>query len=189
MQWRAFLGVLILSAVMGCLYFFAFSYMYTYMVTELNINKAVAYYISILQTGIACVAYPILGSIADRAGKQKISVIGCMLIIPICFFVIQTTNITVYIICSLLLIVCHAAVVSGIACLSTEVFFDKWKMTASGASYNIGAIVAGFFPMLAQFGIDFGGKNLLIGILITVSVMGLVGHYLVRISNGHKLIS
>jgi MFS family permease len=188
-QWRAFSGVIILTAVSGCLYFFVFSYMYTYMVSVLDFKQSTAYSITIIQTFIGCLVYPIFGLIADRTNKQIVSIVGCILIIPVCFLVIETNNLIIYLLASIAMILCHAAVVAGSISIVAEVFFEKWKMTASGASYNIGIIAAGFFPMIAQFGIDVGGRSALILLLVLISIMGLVGHYLIRISKGHKLIT
>ena len=185
----AFLGICILVIFQGSMYFFSYSYMYTYLTEILHYSHSNSYIISIVMLCVGCIFYPILGYVADKTNKQVISIIGTIITIPFCFLLIESGNIYLTIIYGIALVICHTAISSGISSITAEVFFPKWRMTGSASSYNIGIAVSGFFPMLCQTSINEYGRNSLIYLVFITVILGLLGHFLIRISKGYKFIT
>ncbi|WP_119328902.1 MFS transporter [Cysteiniphilum halobium] len=188
-QYRALIGVTVLSAYSGCMYFFSFSYFYTYLTLNLKFNSATAYHISIAQISIACLLYPVAGAIADRCGKQRMAFFGMILTLIAVTLLIHTTNPWLVLLYSVLLVFAHALIISGVACVSAEVFFPKWRMTGSAISWNIGAGIAGFFPMISASFLSGHSNSALIWLVVFVILFGVIGHGFIRICKGYLQIT
>jgi MFS transporter, MHS family, proline/betaine transporter len=188
-QYKALIGVTILSSYSGCMYFFAFTYFYTYLTVNLGIAENAAHYITMVQIFVACVFYPIAGLMADRYGKQRLAIGGMILTLISMVFLVSTLNPWLILVSSLFLVAAQALIMSGVACVSGEVFFDKWRMTGNAISWNIGAAIAGFFPMLSVAIYDAYGKFGLVWLVVAVIIFGLIGHGVIRICKGYHQIT
>ncbi|MFZ9034811.1 MAG: MFS transporter [Francisellaceae bacterium] len=188
-QYRAVIGVIILACYSGCMYFFAFSYLYTYLTVNLHFGMQSAYAISMAQLVVGCLLYPIAGIIADRLGKQRVSIFGTVMIAIITAIFLQVQALWLVLLLSVLLVICHTLIISGITSVSAEVFFPKWRMTGSAIAWSFGAGISGFFPMVSVMIYDNYGQSSLIALVIAVMITGIFGHYLIRISKGYKLLT
>ena len=188
-QYRAVIGIVLLTFFLASLYYFSFSYTYTYFTEVMHIPRNNSYYISIAMLIIGVILYPIFGMIADKYNKQIVSVIGAVAIFPLAYLFVRVTNTFLILFISIGLVVCTAAVCSGIVSITAEVFFKRWRMTGSAVTYNVGAAIAGFFPYLSQSVVTLYGRTALDYLLFGAVIIGLTGHVFVRFSKGHRYIT
>ena len=160
-QYRAFIGIILLTFFLASLYYFSFSYTYTYFTEVIHISRNNAYYISMVMLVVGVVLYPVFGLIADKYNKQIVSIIGAIGILPLAYFFVHVTNAFLILFIVIGLVICAAAVCSGIVSVTAEVFFKRWRMTGSAVAFNIGTAIAGFFPYLSQSVVTLFGRTAL----------------------------
>ena len=189
-QPKEFFGSMILSFVIGFFYFFIYTYMFTYLTTEFHLSEYTGSTLSTIQIMVGCLLFPLFGYLGDKYGKFRLFYIASFAIPGFMFMMLNTSNINYVFAAMLLLTVAHCALGGGSYSVMVEVFEEKWRMSASGLSYNIGVGIAGFCPMLVQAVVNYAHNVQAIFYLsLACCVLGLFGMYLIWKSDGCKLVS
>ena len=188
-QWQEILGITTLSIFFGSMYFFAYSYVYTMLTNFLDYSILLSCKINIYFLILGIISYPIFGYISDKTNKQLISIIGAIFSIPSFLYLLNASTLLSVLLSGTLIVLCHAAITSGIISITAEVFLEQWKMTASAMSYNLGIVLAGFFPLICQTLLSNNSRNILIYPLFIIILLGLLGHYIIRKCQGYQYIT
>ena len=179
-QFKGLSGIFLLAFVSGSLYFFIYSYMNTLMLNHTGFSAYSSYTISLCMSAIGCVLYPIGGLAADKLGKQKVSITGMIIFVPIVgLILLGNFGFHIFLLLALGLVCSHVMIVGGLS-LSSEAFYEKWRTTAYSISYNSAKALVGFFPALVQISISYGNQAMLFALMTLIIIIGLLGHLIIR---------
>lgn len=147
-----FISLMLFSASNGSIYFILFSYFVTYMQVYMKIDTNIAFIIQNLMLILSIVLYLLFGYIASTKAnyiKQTYKVIVVMLIALIALY-LDSLTVPFELALFFLLVACVCAITSFMISNFSQIFDDKYRMTAFSLSFNLGAVIAGFAPFIVE---------------------------------------
>jgi MFS family permease len=149
------LSALVRSGEQAPFYIFTM-FMLTYGGTFLHLNTALLYACLILAAGMAFCLAPLYGTLSDRYGRRRLTIVGALLMGTFAFpyfFLLNTTNPWLVLLATVAALGgCHALLYGPQAALIAERFPTRLRYTGATLSYQLASIIAGGpAPLIATF--------------------------------------
>ncbi|MCX5602144.1 MFS transporter [Streptomyces phaeochromogenes] len=159
---RAMLLALFIPLMNGSGYYVLFSYMPTFMNTELDFSKVQGLLVTATSLVAISIAIPYMGSLSDRIGRKKVlagaAVAMAIAGIP-CYLLIGTGSVPLAILGACIMAVIFAGHTGVIHVMLVELFPTRVRYSAYGLGYNVSAaLFGGTAPLLMTYLIDKTGN-------------------------------
>lgn len=146
----------------GSGYYVLFSYMPTFMNTELDFSKVQGLLVTATSLVAISIAIPYMGSLSDRIGRKKVlagaAVAMAIAGIP-CYLLIGTGSVPLAILGACIMAVIFAGHTGVIHVMLVELFPTRVRYSAYGLGYNVSAaLFGGTAPLLMTYLIDKTGN-------------------------------
>ena len=152
---RAMLLALFIPLMNGSGYYVLFTYMPTFMSSELHFSKVQGLLVTSTSLVAISLAIPYMGRLSDRVGRKKVlavSAIGMVIAGIPCYLLIGTGNVPLAILGACVMAVIFAGHTGVIHILLVELFPTKVRYSAYGLGYNISsALFGGTAPLLMTY--------------------------------------
>ncbi|MFI0816793.1 MFS transporter [Streptomyces sp. NPDC021098] len=173
---RAMLLALFIPLMNGSGYYVLFSYMPTFMSTELHFSKVQGLLVTSTSLVAISLAIPYMGRLSDRIGRKKVlsgsAIAMAALGIP-CYLLIGTGNVGLAILGACVMAVIFAGHTGVIHILLVELFPTRVRYSAYGLGYNISsALFGGTAPLLMTYLIDRTGNVNMPAFYAVVTALG-----------------
>ncbi|MDQ0751878.1 MHS family proline/betaine transporter-like MFS transporter [Streptomyces africanus] len=149
---RAMLLALFIPLMNGSGYYVLFSYMPTFMNTELHFGKVQSLLVTASSLVAICIAIPYMGRLSDRVGRKKVIATAAiaMAVVGIpCYLLIGTGNLALAVLGACIMAVVFAGHTGVIHVLLVELFPTRVRYSAYGLGYNVSsALFGGTAPLL-----------------------------------------
>ncbi|MEU5593971.1 MFS transporter [Streptomyces sp. NPDC020298] len=149
---RAMLLALFIPLMNGSGYYVLFTYMPTFMSTELHFGKVQGLLVTASSLVAICLAIPYVGRLSDRVGRKKViagSAIAMAVVGIPCYLLIGTGNVVLAIVGACVMAVVFAGHTGVIHILLVELFPTRLRYSAYGLGYNLSsALFGGTAPLL-----------------------------------------
>ncbi|MEU6643534.1 MFS transporter [Saccharomonospora sp. NPDC046836] len=180
-EWPALLRVFLLLAPTLIAYYLGITYMYTHMVSNLEMNSNVALTVNTLASASIAILVPLLGRVSDRIGRKPLMYIGAVYMTAAAFPAMLLTNTASFwwaFVGQFLLASATSVFVSGSIVTMLELFRTSSRYSGHGLSYSLGTLVfGGFTPMIAGSLVATVGPT---SPAIMVVIAGIVGLIVLR---------
>lgn len=159
---RAMLLALFIPLMNGSGYYVLFSYMPTFMNTELDFSKVQGLLVTATSLVAISIAIPYMGSLSDRIGRKKV-LAGAAVAMAIagvpCYLLIGTGSVPLAILGACIMAVIFAGHTGVIHVMLVELFPTRVRYSAYGLGYNVSAaLFGGTAPLLMTYLIDKTGN-------------------------------
>ncbi|MEU9155909.1 MFS transporter [Streptomyces sp. NPDC048417] len=149
---RAMLLALFIPLMNGSGYYVLFSYMPTFMSSELHFSKVQGLLVTASSLVAISIAIPYMGRLSDRVGRKKVlagaAIAMAVVAIP-CYLLIGTGNVPLAVLGACVMAVVFAGHTGVIHILLVELFPTRVRYSAYGLGYNISsALFGGTAPLL-----------------------------------------
>jgi MHS family proline/betaine transporter-like MFS transporter len=146
----------------GSGYYVLFSYMPTFMSSELGFGKVQGLLVTASSLVAICIAIPYMGRLSDRVGRKKVIAAAAisMAVVGIpCYLLIGTGNVALAVVGACVMAVVFAGHTGVIHILLVELFPTRVRYSAYGLGYNVSsALFGGTAPLLMTYLIDRTGN-------------------------------
>lgn len=177
-EWPALLRVFLLLAPTTTAYYLGVTYMYTHMVSNLDMDPNTALTANTLATASIIILVPFLGRLSDRVGRKPLMYIGAALMAVSGFPAMWLANTATFwgaLAGSMLFSVATAIFVSGGIVTMLEMFRTARRYSGHGLSYNMGTLVfGGLTPMIAGSLVAGFGATSPAVMVVLAGIIGLV---------------
>ncbi|MEU4223797.1 MFS transporter [Nonomuraea sp. NPDC026600] len=152
---RAMLLALFIPLMNGSGYYVLFSYMPTFMNTQLHFSKVQALLVTATSLVAICIAIPYMGRLSDRVGRKRV-LAGAAIAMAIagipCYLLIGTGSVPLAILGACIMAIIFAGHTGVIHILLVELFPTRVRYSAYGLGYNVSAaLFGGTAPLLMTF--------------------------------------
>jgi MHS family proline/betaine transporter-like MFS transporter len=152
---RAMLLALFIPLMNGSGYYVLFSYMPTFMSSELDFGKVQGLLVTASSLVAICIAIPCMGRLSDRIGRKKViagSAIAMAVVGIPCYLLIGTGNLALAVLGACVMAVVFAGHTGVIHILLVELFPTRVRYSAYGLGYNVSsALFGGTAPLLMTY--------------------------------------
>ena len=152
---RAMLLALFIPLMNGSGYYVLFTYMPTFMNTELHFSKVQALLVTATSLVAICVAIPYMGRLSDRVGRKRV-LAGAAIAMAVagipCYLLIGTGSVPLAVLGACVMAIIFAGHTGVIHILLVELFPTRVRYSAYGLGYNVSAaLFGGTAPLLMTF--------------------------------------
>ncbi|MFD1538299.1 MFS transporter [Nonomuraea guangzhouensis] len=152
---RAMLLALFIPLMNGSGYYVLFTYMPTFMNTQLHFSKVQALLVTATSLVAICIAIPYMGRLSDRVGRKRV-LAGAAIAMAIagipCYLLIGTGSLPLAILGACVMAIIFAGHTGVIHILLVELFPTRVRYSAYGLGYNLSAaLFGGTAPLLMTF--------------------------------------
>ncbi|MER5182352.1 MFS transporter [Streptomyces sp. NPDC002896] len=173
---RAMLLALFIPLMNGSGYYVLFSYMPTFMNTELHFSKVQGLLVTATSLVAISLAIPFMGRLSDRIGRKKV-LAGAAIAMAVagipCYLLIGTGSVPLAILGACVMAVIFAGHTGVIHILLVELFPTRVRYSAYGLGYNVSAaLFGGTAPLLMTYLIDKTGNVNMPAFYAVVTALG-----------------
>lgn len=145
-------------------FYLFFTYLPTYLETEVGLSKTFSLSATILELALAAASVPVFGALSDRIGRKPLLLLGTSLfvIVPVPIFVaLSSGSATLAIILAILGALMNALLSGPGPAAISELFPTKVRYSALSIPYSFAvAIFGGFAPFIATLLIEVTGQSI-----------------------------
>lgn len=181
-QWKAIISVVFLTTMAASLYFLVFTYFVNYQTEYLNVSAEHAYLSNTIALLLACLLYPLFGSIADRLGYLNLFSVTASLLLLLAFplmLLIQTGQMLNILLALYIFTILMAGMQASISPLFASSFTKEWRTTGCAFSYSIGNGIAGAAPLIAEILAHYDAVYGISVFIILLLIIGSCGMWLI----------
>ena len=191
-EWPKILQCMGLVTVFNVTYYIILGYIPGYLENVLGYSKSFAMSLGMTATLFMLVLIPVSGLLADRLGRNRMIISGCVLLIVMafpCFMLLHTGNAAFLLAALLILTLSQLFFEGAMPATMTSLFSARVRFSALALSYNVAvSLFGGTAPLINTWLISTTGNQMIPAwYLIAGAVVGLVSILFVKDSTGKPL--
>lgn len=145
-NWREVILTALLRTGQQVPFYIFTTYIVTYGTQQLGLSRATVLNFVMLMALLSCITIPLMGHLSDRVGRQRITAVGCwvMVIFPFIYFsMLDTRSIGLVFLAILLSLPLHDLQYGPQAAFIAESFPGSLRYSGSSLGYQLASITAG----------------------------------------------
>lgn len=191
-EWPQVLQCMGLVTVFNVTYYIILGYIPGYLENVLGYSNAFAMGLGMTATLFMLVLIPVSGLLADRLGRNRMIISGCLLLIVMafpCFMLLRTGNVAFLLAALLILTLAQLFFEGAMPATMTSLFRARVRYSALALSYNVAvSLFGGTAPLINTWLISATGNPMIPAwYLIAGAVVGLISILFVKDSTGKPL--
>ncbi|WP_110946773.1 MFS transporter [Pseudomonas bohemica] len=191
-QWPQMLKCMGLVTVFNVTYYIVLGYIPGYLENVLGYSNSFAVSLGLTATLFMLVLIPVSGLLADRLGRKRMILCGCVLLIVMafpCFMLLHTGKVGFLFIALLTLTLAQLFFEGAMPATLTSLFSARVRYSALAISYNLAvSLFGGTAPLINTWLISATGNQMIPAwYLIAGAVVGLISILFIKDSTGKPL--
>lgn len=191
-EWPKILQCMGLVTVFNVTYYIILGYIPGYLENVLGYSNTFARNLGMAATLVMLVLIPVSGLLADRLGRNRMIITGCVLLIVMafpCFMLLHTQSVGLLLAALLILTLAQLFFEGAMPATMTSLFKARVRYSALALSYNVAvSLFGGTAPLINTWLISITGNQMTPAwYLIGGAVVGLISILFVKDSTGKPL--